>query len=162
MTDLIAPRRILLLGDAMARPEGLERALARGGYHLLEAERLSLEQQAAPPDLVLLTAVRADQRLEQALTTLSGEAWRDIPRVVLLGGDREADLNHVLSSRGGTTGQPLPPRTDLPAIAKQIPDKPPEGFPKFDPTKPDDTDFQLQQGLAVVKAMAAQKSASAN
>ncbi|MBS0639185.1 MAG: S41 family peptidase [Acetobacteraceae bacterium] len=78
------------------------------------------------------------------------------------GGDREADLNHVLSSRGGTTGQPLPPRTDLPAIAKQIPDKPPEGFPKFDPTKPDDTDFQLQQGLAVVKAMAAQKSASAN
>ncbi|HVZ10505.1 S41 family peptidase [Rhodopila sp.] len=78
------------------------------------------------------------------------------------GGDRESDLNHVLSNRGGTGTQALPPRTDLPAIAKQIPDKPPEGYPKFDPTKPDDTDFQLQQALTVVKAMAAQKSASAN
>jgi carboxyl-terminal processing protease len=78
------------------------------------------------------------------------------------GGDREADLNHVLSSRGGTTGQPLPPRTDLPAIVKQIPDKPPEGFPKFDPAKPNDTDFQLQQAQVVINAMAAQKSASAN
>src|SRR5689334_11681863 len=77
------------------------------------------------------------------------------------GGEHEADYNRVLSNSGGTT-QTAPPRTDLPAIAKQIPDKPPEGFPKFDPTKPDETDFQLQQGLAVVTAMAAQKSASAN
>ena len=78
------------------------------------------------------------------------------------GGDREADLNHVLGNRGGTGTQPLSPRTDLPAIVKQIPDKPPEDFPKFDPAKPDETDFQLQQALAVVNAMAAQKSASAN
>ena len=78
------------------------------------------------------------------------------------GGDREADLNHVLSNRGGTAPQAVAPRTDLPAIVKQIPDRPPEGFPKFDPAKPDDTDFQLQQAMAVVKAMAAQKSASAN
>jgi len=78
------------------------------------------------------------------------------------GGDREADLNHVLGAQGGTGSQALPPRTDLPPIVKQIPDKPPEGFPKFDPAKPEDTDFQLQQGLAVVKAMAGQKSASAN
>jgi carboxyl-terminal processing protease len=77
------------------------------------------------------------------------------------GGDREADLNHVLSNQGGSGPQSVPPRTDLPPIAKQIPDKPPEGFPKFDPAKPDDTDFQLQQALAVVKAMAGQKSASA-
>jgi hypothetical protein len=56
----------------------------------------------------------------------------------------------------------VPPRTDLPPIVKQIPDKPPEGFPKFDPAKPSDTDFQLQQALVVVKAMAGQKSASAN
>ena len=53
------------------------------------------------------------------------------------------------------------PRTDLPAIAKEIPAKPPEGFPKFDPAKPDETDFQLQQALVVAKAMAAQhRSAS--
>ena len=78
------------------------------------------------------------------------------------GGDREADLNHVLGNRGGTGPQAMPPRTDLPPIVKQIPDKPPEGFPKFDPAKPADTDFQLQQALVVVKAMAGQKSASAN
>jgi carboxyl-terminal processing protease len=78
------------------------------------------------------------------------------------GGEHEADYNRVLSNSGGTAPQTVAPRSDLPAIAKQIPDKPPEGFPKFDPAKPDETDFQLQQGLAVVTAMAAQKSASAN
>ena len=78
------------------------------------------------------------------------------------GGEREADYNKVLTNQGGTGPQALPPRTDLPAIVKQIPDKPPEDFPKFDPAKPDETDFQLQQALTVVNAVAAQKSASAN
>ncbi|MDR3532590.1 MAG: S41 family peptidase [Rhodopila sp.] len=78
------------------------------------------------------------------------------------GGEREADYNKVLSNQGGTGAQALPPRTDLPAIAKQIPDKPPENFPKFDASKPDETDFQLQQAVVLVQAMAAQKSASAN
>ncbi|MDR3535027.1 MAG: S41 family peptidase, partial [Acetobacteraceae bacterium] len=78
------------------------------------------------------------------------------------GAERESDLNHVLTNSGGTGEKALPPRTDLPPIVKEIPQRPPEGFPKFDPTKPDETDFQLQQGLVVVKAMAAQKSASAN
>jgi carboxyl-terminal processing protease len=45
-------------------------------------------------------------------------------------------------------------RTGLPPIAKSIPSKPPEGFPKFDPAKPDDTDFQLQQALVLAKTMA--------
>jgi two-component system, cell cycle response regulator len=91
VTDLTAPRRILLLGDAAARPAGLERALAREGYHLLEAEGLAVEQHsAAPPDLVLVTASRADERLEEALNVLSGDAWRAIPRVVVLDA-READ-----------------------------------------------------------------------
>lgn len=78
------------------------------------------------------------------------------------GGEREADYNHVLTNEGGTGSQALPPRTDLPPITKQIPDRPPESFPKFDPAKPDDTDFQLQQALTVVDAMVAQQSASAN
>jgi carboxyl-terminal processing protease len=46
-------------------------------------------------------------------------------------------------------------------MVSEIPKKPPEGFPKFDPMKPSETDFQLQQGLVLVKAMVAQKSASA-
>jgi carboxyl-terminal processing protease len=78
------------------------------------------------------------------------------------GGERESDYNKVLTNQGGTGAQALPPRTDLPAIAKQIPDKPPADFPKFDAAKPDNTDFQLLQAVSLVQAMAAQKSASAN
>ncbi len=83
----------------------------------------------------------------------------DTPR---FGPEREADLNHVLTNQGGTPPeQGAPPRSDLPAIAKDIPAKPPEGFPKFDPAKPD-TDFQLQQAVVLAKAMATQKRAAAN
>jgi carboxyl-terminal processing protease len=75
--------------------------------------------------------------------------------------EREADYNHILSNTGGTPATALPPRTDLPPIAKTIPQKPPEGFPKFDAAKPDDTDFQLQQAVVLAEAMIRQKSASA-
>ncbi|HET6306353.1 MAG TPA: S41 family peptidase [Rhodopila sp.] len=78
------------------------------------------------------------------------------------GGEHESDYNKVLTNEGGTGPQALPPRTDLPPVAKQIPAKPPANFPKFDPAKPDATDFQLQEALVVIQAMAAQKSASAN
>jgi carboxyl-terminal processing protease len=73
------------------------------------------------------------------------------------GPEREADLNHVLTNEGGTpqTGTPTP-RTDLPPIASSIPKLPPENWPTFDPAKPD-TDFQLQQGLIVVRAMYTQQ-----
>ena len=76
------------------------------------------------------------------------------------GPERESDLNRVLTNRGGTPQATLPPRTDLPPIAKEIPDKPPEGFPVFDAAKPSETDFQLQQALIVVRAMAGQKRAA--
>ncbi len=75
--------------------------------------------------------------------------------------ERESDYNRVLSNSGGTPAQALPARTDLPPIAKQIPNKPPQDFPKFDPLKPDETDFQLQQAMVLARAMIQQKSASA-
>jgi carboxyl-terminal processing protease len=78
------------------------------------------------------------------------------------GAERESDLNHVLKNEGGTTEAAPAPRTDLPPIAKEIPDKPPQGFPKFDLSKPDDTDFQLQEALVLAKAMAAQSRVTAN
>ena len=84
---------------------------------------------------------------------------REVP--ASFGFEREADYNKALSNSGGTPATTLPPRTDLPAIAKQIPDKPPENFPKFDASKPDETDFQLQQAVVLAKAMIQQKSASA-
>jgi carboxyl-terminal processing protease len=87
------------------------------------------------------------------------ESREEVPR---FGPERESDLNHVLKNRGGIPEAPRVPRTDLPPIAKDIPSKPPEGFPKFDPAKPDDTDFQLQQALVLAKAMAAQNRVTAN
>ena len=87
------------------------------------------------------------------------ETREETPR---FGPEREADLNRVLKNQGGTPNAPAPPRTDLPLIAKEIPNKPPEGFPKFDPAKPDDTDFQLAQAVVLAKAMAAQNRLIAN
>lgn len=73
----------------------------------------------------------------------------------------EWDLNNTITNSGGTQDA-APPRTDLPAVASAIPDKPPVGFPALDPAKPDQTDFQLQQALVVANAMADQhRSASA-
>lgn len=118
MTELVSPRRILLIGDAAARPSGLERALARGGFHLLEAEGLSVEPNAAaPPDLVLLTAARADERLEQALAALSGEAWRSIPRLALLGG-KEGDGPFKALSMGADDAMLAP--IHLPELVARI------------------------------------------
>jgi carboxyl-terminal processing protease len=87
------------------------------------------------------------------------ETREETPR---FGPEREADLNHVLKNQGGTPDAPLPPRSDLPPIAKEIPARPPESFPKFDPAKPDETDFQLQQGVLLARAMAAQNRLTAN
>ncbi|MBH9973204.1 MULTISPECIES: S41 family peptidase [Commensalibacter] len=65
---------------------------------------------------------------------------------------READLNHIIKNEGGNQTK-APIRNDLPAIAKSIPAQPPKDWAKFDYTNPS-TDFQLQQGLKVVRSMA--------
>jgi carboxyl-terminal processing protease len=76
------------------------------------------------------------------------------------GPEREADLNKALRNTGGVPqAEAPPPRTDLPLMARDVPKLPPEGFPAYDPTKPD-TDFQLQQALAVVRAMPTGKRAA--
>jgi carboxyl-terminal processing protease len=73
--------------------------------------------------------------------------------------EHEADLQHVLSVPGADKVAPPPPPTDLPAIAQQIPKLPPENWPKLDPNKPA-TDFQLQQGLVLVRALTANSKAA--
>jgi carboxyl-terminal processing protease len=78
------------------------------------------------------------------------------------GPEHETDLNGTIKNEGGTGQAQSPPRTDLPAVAKEIPAKPPTDFPKFDPAKPDQTDFQLQEAIVLAKAMAAQKSVTSN
>ncbi len=85
------------------------------------------------------------------------ESRTDVPE---FGPEREADLNHTLKNTGGTpTTEKAPPRTDLPPMVHDIPQVPPAGWPAFDPAKPS-TDFQLQQALAVVRAMPTSTHAS--
>ena len=76
------------------------------------------------------------------------------------GGDREADLNRIITNSGGTKTEAAPPRDDLPSIVSEIPRRPPSDFPKYDPAKPDETDFQLIQAVKIAKAMAERKSAA--
>lgn len=64
----------------------------------------------------------------------------------------EADLNHIIKNEGGNQAK-APVRNDLPAIAHSIPAQPPKDWPKFDYQNPA-TDFQLQQGLKVARAIA--------
>jgi carboxyl-terminal processing protease len=80
----------------------------------------------------------------------------------LFGDEREADLNHVLSNAGAVDQPAVPVRLDLSPIAKAIPEVPPANFPALDPAKPDETDFQLQQALAVARAMTLRKRVSAD
>ena len=78
------------------------------------------------------------------------ESREDLPELLP---EREADLNNTLVNKGGSGPANGPaPRTDLPAMAKTIPAKPPEKWAKFDLAKPE-TDFQLQQAIALVRAM---------
>ena len=75
----------------------------------------------------------------------------------------EADLAHILGAKAAgdtTAAAPPPPRQDLPPIARQMPHEPPAGWPKLEPEQPN-TDFQLQQAIELVRAMAGQAHAAA-
>ena len=95
---------------------------------------------------------RSIQGLGIAPDALVAETREEVPR---FDPKHEADLNHALKNGGGTSDRDEEPRIDVPPIIKTIASKPPNDFPGFDPAKPDDTDFQLQQALVVAKAMVA-------
>ena len=75
------------------------------------------------------------------------------------GPEREADLNHILTNSGGTPQETAPPRTDLPPMVKDIDKLPPETWPAFDAAKPA-TDYQLQEGELILRAMSPTKGAA--
>ncbi len=69
--------RLLLTGDASARPQGLERALTRAGFHIGETPPAAAEP---PPDAVLTTLAATDaERLAALLTNAAIEP----PRVIV-------------------------------------------------------------------------------
>jgi carboxyl-terminal processing protease len=73
--------------------------------------------------------------------------------------EHEADLRHTLTTPSAGKSVPVPPPADLPAVSQQIPKLPPENWPKLDMKNPS-TDFQLQQGLVLVRAMEAGRRAA--
>ncbi|MFL5516317.1 MAG: GGDEF domain-containing protein [Gemmatimonadales bacterium] len=85
-SDQVTRPHVLLAGDAGARPQGLERALSRAGFLLVEVDEASSGQ---PVDAVLLTVTDADPaRLRHLLPP--GDAP---PRIVLVAsGDPEAPV----------------------------------------------------------------------
>jgi len=63
--------RLLLTGDASARPDGLERALTRAGFHI---EETAPDPREPPPDAVLATLPTVDaERLRHLLADAAAE-----------------------------------------------------------------------------------------
>ena len=74
------------------------------------------------------------------------ETREETPR---FGPEREADCNHVLKNQGGTPANAqAAPRSDLPPIAKDIPEQAAGGLPEARSGEARQTDFQLQQAVA--------------
>jgi len=81
----LARPRVLLLGDPALRPDGLERALVRGGFQVTEADLLPGGPPDGPlPECVLATAAGADETLAALLRGLDPAHWRGVPVVALL------------------------------------------------------------------------------
>ena len=72
--------RVLLLGDASARPAGLERALTRAGFLLVEREDAASDLQA---DAVLITLAEVRAPFADLILPGSAEASPNAPRIVL-------------------------------------------------------------------------------
>ncbi len=72
--------RVLLLGDPMARPEGLERALVRSGFQVTEAEIESAQHPVGElPDIVLITAPDTDMNFRDTIEALHPDHWSGVP-----------------------------------------------------------------------------------
>ena len=81
----LAHPRVLLLGDPTLRPDGLERALVRGGFQVLESDHLPEDPPTGLlPDLALLTVPDAGPMLAAELAQLRLGPWSEVPVFALL------------------------------------------------------------------------------
>ena len=98
MADPLARPRLLLVGDAASRPDGLERALVRGGFQVVEA----VEIPAGPPigslpDVVLFCLPAADETLKEALSSLDPSHWSGVSCVVAFASAERDDVVRALA-----------------------------------------------------------------
>lgn len=89
--DPLARPRLLLLGEPAARPEGVERALVRAGFQVVDSDGLP---QGLPstgvPDILLACLPGAGEDLKTLFAELEAAHWRGVPVVVALAdGDPE-------------------------------------------------------------------------
>ena len=107
-TDGTARSRVLLLGDASARPEGLERALVRAGFAVDEGDR---GVAGHPPGLALIIVRTADDTLRPLLETAAAPGGVPAPRIVLIAGDDPGAPARALAM-GADEALPLPPNVN--------------------------------------------------
>jgi diguanylate cyclase (GGDEF)-like protein len=84
--------RVLLLGDASARPYGMERALSRAGFHVTEASgpMQGPNETGGKPDVAVVTTPEADSTLGTLLQALNAAWAGQVPLIAVLGSpDRE-------------------------------------------------------------------------
>jgi len=89
--------RVLLLGEPTLRPDGLERALVRGGFQVLESDLVPPDPPIGTlPDLVLVVAAEAAEALGLELERLQAGAWGDVPSFALLTNDDADGVREAL------------------------------------------------------------------
>ena len=84
--------RVLLVGDVSARPYGMERALSRAGFHVIEAAGPAQGQSdtGVKPDVTVVTAAEADASLGMLVQALQAAWGGQVPLIAVLGSpDRE-------------------------------------------------------------------------
>ena len=100
---------MLLLGDAAARPPGLERALARAGFRATEADDPRADGISdSAPDVVLIVSRNADAALVESLEAAAYAFGPAMPRIVAFSGDdREAPARALALGAVDAVGTPM-------------------------------------------------------
>lgn len=93
------------MGDASARPEGLERALVRAGFAVDEGDGGSPQ---GAPDLLLITVRNTDATLRALLEAAPGPQGGLVPRIVLIA-ERDAEAPTRALAMGADEALLVPP-----------------------------------------------------
>jgi len=109
---------VLLLGDASARPYGLERALSRAGFQVHEAtsatDTLTF---SAGPDVAVVSAQEADAGLGTLLEALNAAWGGQVPLVAVLASpDREGPARALALGADDAVASPV----HLPELAARV------------------------------------------